>query len=296
MSRPFGSLLTNDIRFPALLAGDGHGARDVSGPGERGAAVWRAEGQGHLQVSAAHVSKSGRSQSSSSINVVVGCTVPTARWKSSSERCLLASGLHALCNVYPVYARASLHASHAAHGKLWFLLACRVLDSPDTMTSAKLIERIVANRAQFEQRQVRLGERVAKSACFGTASRPACCCCCCCYYHFLRCRRCRLTTPAAAGACNCMCANRITARGSSPWLMQEPLPPAGQEGEERSGLLHHLQDLPARSLSLCSSGGLASARCFPCRAALNTQLLLAGAALATPDPALPLVWHPHCCC
>ncbi len=138
--------------------------------------------------------------------------VPTARWKSSSERCLLASGLHALCNVYPVYARASLHASHAAHGKLWFLLACRVLDSPDTMTSAKLIERIVANRAQFEQRQVRLGERVAKSACFGTASRPACCCCCCCcYYHFLRCRRCRLTTPAAAGACNCMCANRITA-------------------------------------------------------------------------------------
>lgn len=34
---------------------------------------------------------------------------------------------------------------------------CRVLDSPDTMTSAKLIERIVANRALFEQRQVRTG-------------------------------------------------------------------------------------------------------------------------------------------
>ena len=33
---------------------------------------------------------------------------------------------------------------------------CRVLDSPDTMTSAKLIERIVANRALFEQRQVRI--------------------------------------------------------------------------------------------------------------------------------------------
>ena len=33
---------------------------------------------------------------------------------------------------------------------------CRRLDSPETMTSAKLIERIVANRTLFEARQVRV--------------------------------------------------------------------------------------------------------------------------------------------
>ena len=34
-------------------------------------------------------------------------------------------------------------------------LYCRRLDSPDTMTSAKLIERIVENRTQFEARQAK---------------------------------------------------------------------------------------------------------------------------------------------
>lgn len=32
---------------------------------------------------------------------------------------------------------------------------CRQLESPETMTSAKLIERIVANRALFEERQAK---------------------------------------------------------------------------------------------------------------------------------------------
>jgi ethanolamine-phosphate cytidylyltransferase len=44
----------------------------------------------------------------------------------------------------------------------------KVLDSPEAMTSAKLIERIVANRAQFEQRQAK---KVKSEAAYYTTSK-----------------------------------------------------------------------------------------------------------------------------
>ena len=50
--------------------------------------------------------------------------------------------------------RGSLACLTLPHG-LPACLYCRRLDSPDIMTSAKLIERIVENRTQFEARQAK---------------------------------------------------------------------------------------------------------------------------------------------